>query len=737
MDIDENKSEQEKLSISKYNSDILELKKKKLKILKLNDILSFFLNKTKLLFSQAYSVYILSNLSNSLMIPEKSAHEKLCIFIIEKEDDNNFNYLDLKLYDILNEYGSNILKIFNEDLVDYLIINIWSGFFLGSRKFSQNNFLEKINKKIIYKTFNSLIYFKENGLVNLLLKLYLPEKNLLESIFIKIISYARLENRQKFKEELNNYFTLLSNINIEYEKQTKKIFVEFYEIFTDSKSEISHDIPNLVLFGFYLLEDYLNKCCFLLGDLKQDFYYNIFIFIYPIIKESTGLSSEKNFYKMKIQKFIIDFLNTCLIIDFDLALSFYLCIIDEIHANSELNNHLINLFIEYIFDFLKKPKTKNNYSNLALDSIKSRVNDSNFSNNLLINKLILSDTRLLKSICNVLEKDCLEIKNNKKLNSYFSIQENILQETLGDYKLNFKMSLNIFYLLHKIYSDLHDFHNVARISLIYTESIDELIKNNVLTLEEMFRLYTEKNISLQNLIFALNNISSKNSSIYLLRNKILQSGNEGNYLFFYLIYKYLVDNFITDKDFISISEIEKEKILTELRISVLEKLSELSKNNYSIEENKEELQKLKTDNFLFNMLYKLNLQELILDYKIFFYLDEKICEKNIINIIRKNLIEDYSNINNPQEENDENKLNYTNKIFKSKTKTIHNEVFNDFQVYILKGSPNSIIFNSTLKELFIQLIEKKNFNYIKVAIETILSICYTIDLPSDLVILKI
>lgn len=195
-----------------------------------------------------------------------------------------------------------------------------------------------------------------------------------------------------------------------------------------------------------------------------------------------------------------------------------------------------------------------------------------------------------------------------------------------------------------------------------------------------------------------------------------------------------MDNFITDKDFISIPEIEKEKILTELRISVLEKLSELSKNNYNIEGNKEELQKLKTDNFLFNMLYKLNLQELILDYKILFYLDEKICEKNIINLIRKNLIEDYSNINNPQEENDENKLNYKNKIFKSKSKTIQNEVFNDFQVYILKGSPNSIIFNSVLKELLIQIIDKKNFNFIKVAIETMLSICYTIDLPSDLVI---
>ena len=72
---------------------------------------------------------------------------------------------------------------------------------------------------------------------------------------------------------------------------------------------------------------------------------------------------------------------------------------------------------------------------------------------------------------------------------------------------------------------MKDFHNAARVSLLYCEALDDLIKGNVLSLDEMIRIYTEKNITLQNLAFSLKRIENKKSAIYLLKTKKLNSPN--------------------------------------------------------------------------------------------------------------------------------------------------------------------------------------------------------------------
>jgi len=571
------------------------------------------------LFSHCYSTFILSKLSNRLMLPEKSAFEKLCIFIEEREDDNNFNYLDLKIYNMFNKHGQSIFKFFNEDLVDYLITNIWSGLFLidnneKNSALSENLIFDANNKKIILKTFTNLLYFREMGLINALLHLLYnsklnfgsedqialltnPDSTLiginedLECCFIRLAAYAKLDNRKKFIKQLNKFISVVSNVSnlgLEVERKVRFSFIEFYAKFSNSQSDyapfnnmIIDNINNIdkdnkksygiiqepmdddyqsnlnfKLLLFYFVEEFLSKRNLLNGDLKFDFYYNSFNFIFPLIKNTSGKkaslgeisnSNNINFTYARNQKFLLDFLNSCLQVDFDLSLTFYLSIINEVYALKDLNEKMLGVFVEYLIDFMKKPKNGqffprsriynsninlNSDLNITSEELNQRVilnlentSEPSFSNNFLIEKIILSDPRLLTSICRYLETKCLDAKNHKKLSVYFGIQESLLKENLSNLKMDMKMSLNYFYLLHKIYSDMKDFQNEAKVSLLYTEALDELIRGNVLSLDEMIMIYREKNIMLQNLSFSLKRIQKKKSSIYLLKMKKLNSPN--------------------------------------------------------------------------------------------------------------------------------------------------------------------------------------------------------------------
>lgn len=572
------------------------------------------------IFSHCYSIFILSNLSNSLMLPEKSAFEKLCIFIEEREDDNNFNYLDLKIYNMFNKHGQSIFKFFNEDLVDYLITNIWSGLFIFTDKSqliiknkSEDLSFNVNNKNIIFKTFTNLLYFREIGLINSLLHLLYDNNSKLttsasedqiaslinpdsaieavseqlESCFIRLAAYAKLDNRKKFIKALNSFISVVCTVSAEAQGKVKALFTEFYANFSNSQSDyaslikpenlnvnkINNEVGffvnkkneggeapldqsalNFKLFVFYLLEEFLSKRSLLNADLMFDFYYNSFNFVFPLIKNTgaaiglgqiSNLSSVNvnfNFACLRNQKFLLNFLNSCLQVDFDLSLTFYLSVINEVYNLKDLNEKMLEIFVAYIIDFMKKPKTAqffprslidNSHKNLNLEAHNQRVllsleNNSlepNFSNNFLIAKIILSDPRLLVSICRYLENECLEAKNNKKLSAYLGIKESLLKENLSNLKMDVKMSINVFYLLHKIYSDMKDFHNAARISLLYNQALDDLIKCNVLSLDEMIRVYTEKNVTLQNLAFGLKRIENKKSAIYLLKMKKLNSAN--------------------------------------------------------------------------------------------------------------------------------------------------------------------------------------------------------------------
>jgi len=167
-----------------------------------------------------------------------------------------------------------------------------------------------------------------------------------------------------------------------------------------------------------------------------------------------------------------------------------------------------------------------------------------------------------------------------------------------------------------------------------------------------------------------------------------------------------------------------------LRLRVLEKLLILSENNPTIKSDKNNIQKLKNETFLFNMIFKLNLENYLNDFKILFNIKEDLTKSAIINIIRVNLLKEQI-----QNKEDEEKIIIKNKIYKSKGIAVANEVFTESEVKILKGDTYCFIFNSTIKKLFANLIKYKNFEYISIALETLFSLNNCIDIPIDIVIL--
>lgn len=163
---------------------------------------------------------------------------------------------------------------------------------------------------------------------------------------------------------------------------------------------------------------------------------------------------------------------------------------------------------------------------------------------------------------------------------------------------------------------------------------------------------------------------------------------------------------------------------------VLEKLMSLSENNPTIKTDKENLQKLKYDSFLFNMIFKLNLEDYLNDFQILFNINENLTKNSIINILRTNLLQEEKNSINCGEDNLEIQKN---KIYKAKEKLNPYEVFTESEVKILKGEASSFIFNTAIKKLFANLIKSKNFAFISIALETVFSIKKHIDVPLELV----
>lgn len=164
---------------------------------------------------------------------------------------------------------------------------------------------------------------------------------------------------------------------------------------------------------------------------------------------------------------------------------------------------------------------------------------------------------------------------------------------------------------------------------------------------------------------------------------------------------------------------------------VLEKLMSLSQNNPTIKTDKDNLQKLKNDSFLFNMIFKLNLEEYLNDFRILFNINENLTKNSIINILRMNLLKEKNSLNSGEDNIEIQKY----KIYKAKEKTNPFEVFTESEVKILKGEASSFIFNSEIKKLFVNLIKNKNFSFISIALETLLSIHKHIDIPLELVLI--
>lgn len=94
----------------------------------------------------------------------------------------------------------------------------------------------------------------------------------------------------------------------------------------------------------------------------------------------------------------------------------------------------------------------------------------------------------------------------------------------------------------------------------------------------------------------------------------------------------LVNDYFNENDFLKLEEIEKEIILTNMRIKVLRKLEVHGKNKEIQEYHLEDLQKIKNNNSLFNTIFKLKEYDLIISENVFNKLNKDYLTKILINV---------------------------------------------------------------------------------------------------------
>lgn len=162
----------------------------------------------------------------------------------------------------------------------------------------------------------------------------------------------------------------------------------------------------------------------------------------------------------------------------------------------------------------------------------------------------------------------------------------------------------------------------------------------------------------------------------------------------------------------------------------MEKLKHMSLDNIDIQT----IQKIKVDSFLFNLVYKLNLEDLINEYHMLLSLDKIDAQKNIMNLVRVNLI---------KKEQSKPEIESHDKFSNKKQPNImesfqlQNELFTNSEVKILKGESETAIFSPQLKKLFDNLLLIKNIDYITFALESVFSLYKHIDIPGKIVNLQI
>ena len=521
---------------------------------------------------------------------------------IDENIIDNFYVKNLVLYIFCNHFTS-----FNTEVVSK--INIEAGN-------NNNNDLLKDKivswlEKFVFNKFSQLGYDllsqQKNKFINnaicLILKDLFPNNNYFDSIIIKELvqnkDYKLLNIYNLILINSKNYFNInirellklsvicnSSDGNISLMKDNLILLYQKYPKYDDDINGYINNIKN----NYLQLRNYLTSSNIFIPKkslnsfflLNYDLLVNKFLYFIEINNNNINIDDKGNNY--------IDNIIDCIkIILGDLIDNYFeenedICLIiynkiENLINNSKSNKNLQNIYIKIKNDILIKISNKI----FTLYNINKKITSA-------IIKLSKLNPSFLYEICQIVEKN---LTYNKNINDENSNKNNIIEN-----------KIEIYYFLNICYTSIMQYENLIKASKQFVEIID--IHINV------------ENISLEELI-------------YFYNQKIFDFKNEIN-----SFYKKKQLNSFVSEDQKELDKINKDKVITEIKIEELKYYAYNKKENDKLEEN--EILKIKNDDSTFlDYIFEFNILKEAIEANLAKYLDfneAKLFIYNILNCLK-------------------------------------------------------------------------------------------------------
>ena len=558
---------------------------------------------TKIILSRVEALYNIANdifcFMQWLNLYEDLINVEIPLNIDENIIDN-FYVKNLVLYIFCNHFTS-----FHTEVVSK--INIEAG------NNSNNDILkDKIVswlEKFVFNKFSQLGYDilsqQKNKFINnaicLILKDLFPNNNYFDSIIIKelvenkdykllnIYNLILLNSKNCINSNIRELLKLsiicnASNGNISLMKDNLILLYQKYPKYDNDINQYINNIKN----NYLQLRNYLTSSnIFIPKKHLNNFFllnYDLLVnkLLYFIEINSSDIVFEKNIY--------IDNIIDCIkIILGDLIDNYFeenedICLIiynkiENLINNSKGHKNLQNNYIKIKSDLLLKISNKM----FILYNRNKKITS-------IIIKLSKLNPTFLYEICQIVEKNLTSYKN---INDENSNKNNIIEN-----------KIEIYYFLNICYTSINQYENLIKVSKQFIQIIDIHINVENITLEELIYFYNQK-------IFALKN---EINSFY--KKKQLNSFISG--------------------DQKELDKINKDKVITEIKIEELKYFAYNKKENDKLEEN--EVLKIKNDDSTFlDYIFEFNILKEAIEANLVKYLDfneAKLFIYNMLNCLK-------------------------------------------------------------------------------------------------------
>ena len=567
---------------------------------------------------------------------------------IEAGNDNNNDLLNDKIitwlekfiFNKLSQLGYDILNEQKNKFINYAICLILKDLFPNNdnNNYSYSNIIKELVNNKDYQLLNiyNLILINSNNCINI---------NIRDALKLIIISNALNGDISKMKDNLILLYQKYPKYDSDNNKFNNQIYI--------------NNIKN----NYLQLRNYLNSPNM---HISQNFLKNFYSLNYDLLINKFLLYLENKDNEIEIEIDNNNEINNEINAD-----NIIYCIIniigDIIDNNFEENEDICFIIYSKIENLINNSKNDKNLQNIYIkikNEILIKLSNKIFNSYNLNKKITSSILKLSKlnqlllfDVCQLIQKNLVYNKNDENNDNNIKNKNNVIEN-----------KIEIYYFLNICYTSIMQYEYLIKCSKKFIEILDIYINIENFSIEELIYFYNQK-------IFALKNEINSYYKKKQLNSFILEDENE-------------------------LDKINKDKIITEIKIEILKYYAYNKKEYNEILEN--EILKIKNDNTTF------------LDYIFEFNILKEVIESNLVKCLNFNEAKLFIyNLLNNLEYDINQKTNEQSKLLELFIKNIYmdNNRYNDEYMFItleILIRLNHSYLNSNNFEKILKTLEHKN-----------------------------